>query len=114
MFKVYHNPRCKKSRAGLQYLKDKGIEPEVTEYLKYNLTVDELKDILVKLNKKPEDILRKQEAVYKSEFKGKKFSDDEWVQILTEHPKLMQRPIVVKDYKAVIGDPPEKIDTLIK
>ena len=114
MFKVYHNPRCKKSRAGLQYLKDKGFEPEIVEYLKNPLTVNELKDILVKLDKKPEEILRKQEAVYKSDFKGKNFSDDEWMQILTEHPKLLQRPIVVKDYKAVIGDPPENIDTLIK
>lgn len=114
MFKIYHNPRCRKSRAGLQYLKDKGIEPEIIEYLKNPLLAKELKDILVRLNKRPEEIIRKQEAVYKAAFKGKEFTDDEWVEILAEHPKLIQRPIVVKDYKAVIGDPPENIDTLIK
>ncbi|MEA3477689.1 MAG: arsenate reductase (glutaredoxin) [Bacteroidota bacterium] len=113
MFKIYHNPRCRKSRAGLQYLMDKGIEPEVIEYLKNSLSEAELKDILVRLNMKPREIIRTQEVVYKSDFKGKQFTDDEWVKILIENPRLIQRPIVVKAYKAVIGDPVDNIETLI-
>ena len=113
MFKIYHNPRCKKSRAGLQYLKDKGIDPEIIEYIKHPVTTDELKDVLARLNKKPEEIIRTQEAVYKSEFKGKNFTDDEWVKILAEHPKLIQRPIIVKGARAVIGDPVSNIDPLL-
>ena len=112
MYKIYHNPRCRKSRAGLQYLQDKNAEFEVREYLKETLSEDELKDLLTKLDKKPEEILRKQEEAYKKQFKGKNFSDDEWVKIMVENPKLIQRPIVVKGYKAVIGDPAEEIDRL--
>ena len=114
MFKIYHNPRCKKSRAGLQYLKEKGVEPEVVEYLKTPLDEAELKDILVRLHKKPTEIIRTQEAIYKSDFKGKNFTDEEWVKILLENPKLIQRPIVVKGPKAVIGDPADEIEAFFK
>ena len=113
MYKIYHNPRCKKSRAGLQYLKDNNIEYEIVEYLNDPITVAELKDILVKMNKLPADIIRTQEKVYKKSFRGKEFTDDEWVSILLEYPKLIQRPIVVKGYKAVLGDPAENISELL-
>jgi arsenate reductase len=113
MFKIYHNPRCKKSRAGLQYLQTKGVDPEIVEYIKNPISEEELKDVLVRLNKKPAEIIRTQEAIYKSDFKGKDFTDDEWVKILVENPKLIHRPIVVKGPKAVIGDPAEEIDTLL-
>jgi arsenate reductase len=112
MYKIYHNPRCRKSRAGLQYLQAKNAEIEIVEYLKEGISEETLKDLLIKLNKKPEDILRKQEEVYKKQLKGKQFSDDEWVKVMVEHPKLIQRPIVVKGYKAVVGDPAEEIDNL--
>lgn len=113
MIKIYHNPRCKKSRAGLQYLREKGIEPEVIEYLKNPLSEADVKDLLVRLHKKPTGIIRTQEAIYKSDFKGKNFTDDEWVKILLEYPKLIQRPIVVKGPKAVLGDPASEIDVLL-
>ena len=113
MFKIYHNPRCKKSRAGLQYLQGKGIDPEIVEYIKNPISEEELKDVLVRLNKKPTEIIRTQEAIFKSDFKGKNFTNDEWVKILVENPKLIQRPIVVKGPKAVIGDPAEEIDVLL-
>ena len=113
MVKIYHNPRCKKSRAGLQYLKDKNVEFEVVEYLKDPLAEAELKDILIKMNKKPADITRTQEEVYRKSFRGKEFTDDEWISILLEHPKLIQRPIVVKGYKAVLGDPAENIEDIL-
>jgi arsenate reductase (glutaredoxin) len=112
MIKIYHNPRCKKSRAGLQHLKEKGVEFEIVEYLKNPITEKELKDILMKLNKKPQDMIRTQEAVYKQNFKGKNFTDDEWIKIMIENPKLIKRPIVVKDNKAVWADPPENINEL--
>jgi arsenate reductase len=112
MYTIYHNPRCKKSRAGLKHLEEKNADYEVREYLKEGLSETELKDLLTKLDKKPEEVIRKQEEVYKKQFKGKNFSAEEWVKIMVENPKLVQRPIVVKGYKAVIGDPAEEIDRL--
>jgi len=112
MIQVYHNPRCKKSRAGLQYVTDKGHEVEIVNYIADGISEAVLEDLLVKLNKKPEEIIRKQEAFYKSDLKGKNFNDKEWVKILIENPKLIQRPIIVKGYKAVIGDPVENIKDL--
>jgi len=114
MFKVYHNPRCRKSRAGLQYLQNKGVDIEIVEYLKNPITVSELENLLVKLNKNPQDIIRKQEEIYKKQLKGKIFTKDEWIRIMVENPKLIQRPLVVKRYKAVVGDPVENIDDLMK
>jgi arsenate reductase (glutaredoxin) len=112
MVTIYHNPKCKKSRAGLQYLQDKGLEITIIEYLKNYISRAELKEILAKLNMKPHDIIRTQEDAYKESFKGKNFSDEEWIDIMIEYPKLIQRPIVVKGYKAVIGNPVEEIERL--
>ena len=112
MLKIYHNPRCKKSRAGLQFVKDRTNDFEIVEYLKNPIGESELKELLMKLNKKPLEMIRTQEAIYKSDFKGKNFTEDEWVKIMTENPKLIKRPIVVKDNKAVWGDPAEELKIL--
>jgi len=112
MITIYHNPRCKKSRAGLQFLQSKTNEITVVEYLKNPLTEAELKDLLMRLNKKPQEMIRTQEAVYKQNFKGKNFTDDEWIKVMIENPKLIKRPIVVRGNKAVWGDPADEIDTL--
>jgi len=112
MIKIYHNPRCKKSRAGLKYLESKGLEFEVVEYLKDSLSEEELKDILVKMNSKPIDVIRTQEEIYRKQYKGKNFTDNEWVKIMIQNPKLIKRPIVIKEYKAVWADPPENMDVL--
>ncbi len=112
MLKIYHNPRCKKSRAGLQFIKDKTNDIEIVEYLKNPISEGELKELLMKLNKNPLDMIRTQEAIYKSDFKGKNFTDDEWVKIMIENPKLIKRPIVVKNNKAVWGDPAEELKIL--
>jgi len=112
MIKIYHNPRCKKSRAGLQYLTDKGVDIEIINYIKDSISESILEDLLVKLNKKPQEIIRKQEAFFKSDLKGKNFTDREWIKILSENPKLIQRPVIVNGYKAVIGDPVENIENL--
>ena len=82
MIKIYHNPRCKKSRAGLQYLEGKGVEFELVEYLKENLTEAELKDIMMKLNTSPFEMVRTQEEIYKKQLKGKEFTDEEWIKIM--------------------------------
>ena len=99
---IYHNPRCSKSRKALEILTEKGTEIEVVEYLKTPLTKKILKNLLMKLNMKPIDIIRTNEDVFKQKFKSKKFTDDEWIQILIENPILLQRPIVVGEYKAEI------------
>ena len=112
--KIYHNPRCSKSRQTLQLINDAGAEVEIIEYLKDIPSEDELKMILMKLNLSPKDIVRKGEAVYKEKFKNSNFNDDEWVKVMIEYPKLIERPIVVKGNKAVLGRPPENVLDLIQ
>ena len=114
MYKIYHNPRCKKSRAGLQYMEDKGVDLEIIQYLKHPISIEELTDIFVKLNKKPSEMIRKQEAIFKSDFKGKSFNEDEWIRIIVQHPKLLNRPIVVGKHKAIWGDPADNLDEFFK
>ena len=114
MFKIFHNPRCKKSREGLEYLTSKTSDFKIRNYLKDPVTTEELKEILLKSNLAPIKLVRMQEDVYKKELKGKKFTDEEWIRIIVENPKLLQRPIVVSKHKAIIAQPPEKIDELIK
>jgi len=114
MLRIYHHPKCRKSRAGLQYLKDKNHPVEVIEYLSKPLTEKEFEKLLIKLNKKPIEVIRTQEEYYRKNLKGKKFNDHEWILIILGNPKLLHRPIIEGQYKAVIGDPVENIDVLIK
>jgi len=113
MYKIFHNPRCKKSRAGLQYLESKGVEFEIINYIKDGIELSILEDVFAKLNLKPSEMIRKQEAIYKSDFKKKLFTDEEWIRIFTQHPKLLNRPIVLAKHKAVWADPPENIDNIL-
>ena len=108
MIEIYHNPRCTKSRQALALLEEKGIEPEIVKYLDKGLTVSELKSLLSKLNYRPIELIRKNEAIWKSEFKGKELSDPQIIQAMVDHPKLMERPIIINSDKAVIGRPTEK------
>ncbi|MBN1197921.1 MAG: hypothetical protein JXA23_01125 [Bacteroidales bacterium] len=110
MIRIYHNPMCRKSRAGLQFLKERGVDFTLIDYLKNPFTEKELKKLLVKLNLKPEQIVRKQEDYYRKNLRGKQFNDHEWVRILIENPKLIMRPVIEREYKAVIGDPVENIE----
>lgn len=114
MITIYHNPKCRKSREGLEYLKEKGEEYTVVEYIKNPISREVLKDILMKMNVGPRELVRTQEEVYKSDFEGKQFNDEEWIDILLEYPRLIKRPIVVKGYRAVIAQPPEEIEKLFK
>ncbi|MCB0395039.1 MAG: arsenate reductase (glutaredoxin) [Flavobacteriales bacterium] len=111
--KIYHNPRCQKSRQTLQIIEDSGAKTEVVEYLKTPPTEQELKAILDKLGLKAEDIIRKSEKLYKEEYKGKSLTEGGWIKVLANNPILIERPIVVSGNKAVIGRPPENVKTLL-
>jgi arsenate reductase len=109
----YHNPRCKKSREGLQLLEEKGLQPEVILYMTEPLSPMDLEDILVKLSIDAEDLIRSKEAVWKEEFKDKELSEDELILAMIEYPQLMERPILVNGDKAVIGRPTENLLEII-
>ena len=110
---IWHNPRCRKSREGLQFLQDKGLSPEVKEYMKEGVSRDELKEVLSKLNISATDLLRKNEKIYKEEYKGSDLSEDQWIDIMVSNPQLIERPIIINGNKAVIGRPTEKIEEVI-
>ncbi|MET2985408.1 arsenate reductase (glutaredoxin) [Aureibaculum conchae] len=112
--KIYHNNRCSKSRCGLEILNNSKQNFKVVEYIKNPLSEKEIKDILKKLGFTPIQLVRKNEAIWKENYKGKELSDNEIIKAMVTHPKLIERPIVVKGDKAVIGRPPENISNLLK
>jgi arsenate reductase (glutaredoxin) len=109
MIQILHNPRCSKSREVFNYLKEKGIQVKEINYMSESLSAQELKEILSKLGVKPLDWVRKNEELYKKEFKGKEMTDSQWIDVLAENPRLIERPVVINGNKAVIGRPLEKI-----
>jgi arsenate reductase len=111
--KIYHNPRCRKSREGLQILEDSKKEFEVVLYLDNPPSEGELKSIVSKLGISPLELVRKGEADWKENFKGKDLTDDEIIKAMIAYPKLIERPIVVSGNKAVVGRPPERIKELL-
>lgn len=113
MLKIYHNPRCSKSREGLEFLKTLNENFEVIDYMKKGLSEGELKNIILLLGIKPIELVRTNESEWKDLFKNKILTDDEIVKAMAEHPKLIQRPIVVNGNKAVIGRPTEKIKRVL-
>ena len=110
--KIYHNPRCRKSRETLALIQEKGIEPEIVLYLKEPPTREELQQLLQMLDMQPSELVRRGEKIYKEQFKGRDISEDEWLDILAGHPKLIERPIVLEGKRAVLGRPPERVRTL--
>lgn len=113
MLKIYHNARCSKSRQGLELVKDSGEEFEVVDYLKNPPSTEDIKELLQLLGIPAIDLVRKNEAIWKENYKEKTLSEDEVVQAMHENPKLIERPIVIKDEKAVIGRPPELVKDLL-
>ena len=111
--KIYHNPRCRKSREGIKYLESKKINFEVIDYIKNKLTSEQIRNILNKLQLKPIELVRKNEAIWKEKYKGKDFTDDQLIKILSNEPKLIKRPIIVSEKLGVIGRPAENIDKLL-
>lgn len=110
---VYHNSRCSKSRCALEFLQEKNLDFEVIEYLKDVPTKTQLKTLIAQLGIKPQELIRTSEEEFKTHFKGKNLSDDEWIDAMVKFPKLIERPIVVKNGKAVIARPTERINELL-
>ncbi|HET8573512.1 MAG TPA: ArsC/Spx/MgsR family protein [Edaphocola sp.] len=113
MIKVLHNPQCSKSNCALDYLKTRQLAFEVRDYQNDPLDKAELKTLCEQLGLKPEDIVRKTEPVYKKQFAGKHYSDEEWFDILAGNPVLIQRPIIIHEGKAIIARPVENMDQLL-
>ena len=114
MLTIYHNAKCSKSRETLSLINEHNVEVSVIEYLKNIPTESELKDLIKKLGVQPFEIIRKGESIFKEKFKGKTLTDQEWIAAMVEYPKLIERPILVKGEKAVIGRPPENVFQLLE
>ena len=111
--RIYHNKRCSKSRAACQLIAERGVDAEIVDYLATPPSRDELRELLRKLRMKPEQLVRRGEAVFKEHYAGRSLSDDEWLEALATHPILIERPIVVRGEQAVLGRPPEKVLELL-
>lgn len=111
--KMYHNPRCRKSRETLALLQENNQDPELILYLEDIPTQSELKAVIKKLGIKPQELIRKGEQIYKTEYKGKELTDTQWIKAMVKYPKLIERPIVIKGKEAVIGRPPENVLSLL-
>lgn len=108
--KIYHNPRCSKSRQALQLLHEHGVEPEVIEYLKSPPDKDTLKKILHQLQLSPRDLMRHKEQEYKdNHLDDPSLSEGELIEAMVKHPKLIERPVVITDKGIAIGRPPESV-----
>ena len=111
---IYFNPRCRKSREALQILRENNIEPKIHYYLENPPPKDELAEVLRKMGRKPRDIFRKSEALYKDlGLKNKDLSDNDLLGYLHRYPILIERPIVVRGQRAVLGRPPEDVRKII-
>ena len=111
--KIYHNPRCRKSREGVQYLSDRGVEFEIIEYLKDKLSKETIQILLNKLNITAFELIRKNEKIWKEKYKDRNLSEKELIEVLHKEPKLIERPIIEIENLAVIARPKENIDKLI-
>lgn len=111
--KIYHNPRCGKSREGLAILQESTLSFEIINYLENPLSTAELTEILRLLGISPIDLVRKNETIWKENYKSKNLSDSEIINAMVKNPKLIERPIVINNHKAVIGRPPELIKSIL-
>jgi arsenate reductase (glutaredoxin) len=109
---IYHNPKCSKSRKTLEYIKDQNITPKIKLYLQEEITVTEIKDLIKMLSIKPIDLIRHHEEEFKN-YRNKDLSDEEIFTLLIKYPKLIERPIVVSNNKAILGRPPENVLDII-
>jgi len=113
MIKIYHNSRCQKSRLGVKFLEKNKLDFEIINYINDPLNMDEIKFLLKKLKIKPIELIRKNELIWKTNYKNKKLSDEEIIIAMVDNPKLIERPIIVNGDKAVIGRPTEKISEVV-
>ena len=113
MIVIYHNPKCTKSREALEIIKNSGKEFKIRKYLNDPLSEDELNGLLKKLQFSPLQLIRQNESVWKDDFKTLNLSDGDLISIMVNHPKLIERPVVENDNRAVIGRPPSNIDLIL-
>ena len=114
MLKIFHNPRCKKSRNALSLISSSGETIQVVNYLKDIPTKAELLQVMERLGMAPEALVRKNESLWKEKYKGRTFSDDEIIDLLLEHPKLIERPILIKGNRSIIGRSEDKVREFMK
>ena len=113
MIKIYHNNKCSKSRCALDLLNQKKISFDIVEYIKHPLQKKELEELVALLNMKPLDLIRQKEVIFIENYKGKTLPDEQWIEVLLQHPQLMERPIISDGKKAIIARPPEKINDFL-
>ena len=110
---IYHNPRCSKSREALEIIRQNNLDHQIKLYLEDSLTFKELESILLKLQMQPRELLRKGENDYKlNNLSDLKHSDQDIINFMIKFPKLIERPIIIKKEKAVLGRPPENVNHL--
>ncbi|WP_433863821.1 arsenate reductase (glutaredoxin) [Sphingobacterium thalpophilum] len=114
MIKIFHYQQCSKSCAALDFLQKNAQEMQVQEYLHDTPSKAELKEILAMLGMKPLELIRKNESLFRERFQHLQLTDDEWIEVMVNNPALIERPIVIKDDKAVIGRPLEKVVELLR
>ena len=114
MIQIYHNPRCGKSRTCLAFVEEAKLKYEIIAYLTETSSFEELKSLIEKLNLKPIELVRTKEKIWIENYKGKALTDSEVIQVMIDNPILIERPIVIKDGKAIIGRDPEKLAAFLK
>ena len=112
-FKLLHNPRCKKSREAFKFLKSNNIDFEAILYINDGLEINQIKDIMDKLSVNPIDLVRTQEKIWKENYKSKKLSNNEIIDLLHKYSNLIKRPIFISNNKATIAIPPEEMNKII-
>jgi arsenate reductase len=113
MIEIYHNPRCGKSREGLNILQESGKDFKIIKYLEETPSIESLNKIINLLKIKPIELVRQNEKIWKEHFKNSNLSDDELIKIMVDNPILIERPIVINGNKAIVGRPPSKILEII-
>ena len=109
MVTVYHNPRCSKSRQTLELLKSQGVDTQIVLYLETPLNTAELSVLVKKLGISAQQLIRKSEQDYKDNFRGLDMTEEQWLEAMSQYPKLIERPIVVNGDSAALGRPPENV-----
>ena len=109
---IWHNARCSKSRAALEYLQEKGLDLTIVKYLEANLTKEDIKEVLQMLGFGARQLMRTKEELYKELNLDNETNEDKLIEAMVNNPKLIERPIIIKGSDAVIARPLENIDSL--
>ena len=112
--KIYHNPRCRKSREALQLLEEENCDFEVVLYMEQGLSTEEIESLIKQLSYQAEQLIRKNETIWKEEYKGKEIAEKQLIEALSKHPKLIERPIISNGKQAIIARPIENLKVFLK